>query len=184
MGRPKLLLPIGDRCVLEHVIAAVRQAGVTEIVVVANPDGGDLEVVAQRSGAHVLRLDEHTPDMRTTVERGLAWIEENLKPTDDDAWLLLPADHPTIEPRVIGALLEAQATCKNASVFIPTFDGRRGHPALIGWKHVTSIRALPPNVGLNHYFRAVGSQTCEVPVPYQSVLIDLDTPEDYERLGR
>jgi molybdenum cofactor cytidylyltransferase len=42
MGQPKLLLPLRGTTVLEQVLAAVRSAGVDEILVVVAPEMDDL----------------------------------------------------------------------------------------------------------------------------------------------
>jgi molybdenum cofactor cytidylyltransferase len=182
MGRPKLLLPLGGRTVLEHVLTALRQAGVDHVLVVVGPHVPELAAVATQAGAHVCALTEETPDMRATVERGLRWLEEQLQPQPEDAWLLCPADHPTLDPAVVRQLLAEQANQPAGTIFIPSFGGRRGHPALIGWRHVAGIRELPAGVGLNVYLRQQAAVTREVPVASADVLWDLDTPEDYARL--
>ncbi len=181
MGRPKLALPLGARSVLEHVVSALRSAGVSDTLVVIGPHVPELAALARAENAHVLLLEEETPDMRATVERGLAWLEERFRPTDEDRWLLLPADHPTLDSSVVRQLLEARAAA-DRSIVIPTCAGRRGHPVLIDWGHVQAIRALPAGRGLNLYFRQAQGQTLEVPVESEAVLCDLDTPADYERL--
>src|SRR5437660_9758870 len=88
MGRPKLTLPLGDRTVLEHVIMALRQAGLEHILVVAGPHSADVAALAHQAGASTLVLPQQTPDMRATVEQGLVWLETHLHPTDGDAILL------------------------------------------------------------------------------------------------
>ncbi|MCC6418607.1 MAG: nucleotidyltransferase family protein [Gemmataceae bacterium] len=181
MGRPKLALPLGGRSVLECVVAALRAAGVDDTLVVVGPHVPELAPLALAEGANVLLLSEETPDMRATVERGLAWLEERFRPPPAARWLLLPADHPTVDPTVVRGLLEARAGTDH-SILIPTFAGRRGHPALIDWKHVAGMRALPAGEGLNIYFRRRGADTLELPVESADVLCDLDTPEDYARL--
>jgi molybdenum cofactor cytidylyltransferase len=182
MGRPKLLLPLGERTVLEHVIASLRVAEVAPILVVVASHLPQLATVAEQAGADALLLSEATPDMRTTVERGLRWLEERLHPRPDDGWLLVPADHPTLDAAVVRSLVEARARYPERSIFIPTFQGRRGHPTLIAWQHVPGMRSLPAGEGLNLYLRQQAAQTLEVPVLSADVLCDLDTPEDYERL--
>lgn len=182
MGRPKLLLPLGSRTVVEHVIAALRSGGVADILVVTGPEGGDVADIAERNGASVVRLGEQTPDMATTCRRGLARLEELQRPQPDDGFLLVPADHPTLEPEVVRAVLAAAAA--GASLVVPVHGGRRGHPAWICWRHVDAIRALLPGQGLNQFIRQHASQTVELPWAGSEVLSDLDTPEDYERLLR
>ena len=98
MGRPKLLLPVAGKTVVEHVIAAVRAAGVADILVVVAPDADELAQLVAAAGAHVLRLAADTPDMRATCLHGLEWIEERFAPDDGDSWLLLPADLPDPRP--------------------------------------------------------------------------------------
>jgi CTP:molybdopterin cytidylyltransferase MocA len=184
MGRPKLALPLGGHTVIEHVIAALRRAGIEPILLVLGPHVAELRPLAETAGASVHVLPEATPDMRTTVMHGLRWLADRFQPHPDDAWLLVPADHPTLRPGVVQELLEARQADPRHSIFIPTFTGKRGHPALIAWKHVAGMQTLPPDQGLNVYLRQHAAQTAEVPVDEPEVLLDLDTPEDYERLRR
>jgi molybdenum cofactor cytidylyltransferase len=182
MGRPKLLLTIGESSVLEHVLAAVRAASVADVLVVVAPDADELARVATSAGAHVLQLDHDTPDMRASCEYGMAWIETQFRPDADDAWLLLPADHPTVRPDVVRALLDAARANGDKTIIVPAHQGRRGHPTLLRWSHAASIRALPPGQGLNAFIRAHAAETMELEWPSDEILRDLDTPEDYERL--
>jgi molybdenum cofactor cytidylyltransferase len=182
MGRPKLALPLGDRTVLEQVLAALRQAGIEHTLVVVGPHVPQLVPLAENAGADVCLLTEETPDMRTTVERGLAWLEDRFRPQPDDAFLLAPADHPTLDAAAIRLLVQARKERPERSIFVPTFGGRRGHPTLIGWRHVPALRRRPPGQGLNVYLRECGAQTCEVAAHSADVLTDLDTPDDYNAL--
>jgi molybdenum cofactor cytidylyltransferase len=182
MGRPKLALPLGDRTVLDHVIAALRQVPVEHILVVIGPHVSELAPLAKAAGAEVLLLTSATADMRATVEQGLRYMEERWAPQPEDAWLLVPADHPTLDAGVVRQLLHALTTHPEHSIAVPTFEGRRGHPALIAWRHVARMRTLPAGQGLNVYLRQETTATEEVPVETATVLMDLDTPEDYEHL--
>lgn len=184
MGRPKLALPLGDRTVLEHVVAAVRDGGVQDVVVVIGPRTVFLQPLAGRAGARVHLLPAETPDMRATVQAGLAWLELHLHPRDDDAWLLLPADHPTLRADVVQALVAAAREPSRHSIFVPTYQGKGGHPTLLRWKHAGALRALPEGQGLNAFIRSLPAETLEIPWESADVLCDLDTPEDYERLAR
>jgi molybdenum cofactor cytidylyltransferase len=182
MGRPKLSLPLGSSTVLEHVVDALHRGGVGHVLVVIAPHVAELTEPARRAGAAVCLLEHATADMRATVEEGLRWFEERYELRADDLWLLCPADHPALDAAVVARLQIEKAHHPEASILIPTFEGKRGHPALIAWKHVGGIRALPCGEGLNVYLRQHAAETLEVPVESASILIDLDTPEDYDRL--
>jgi CTP:molybdopterin cytidylyltransferase MocA len=180
MGRPKLALPLGTRTVLEHVVGTLRAGGVGRVLVVVGPHVPELVPLAVVAGADFLQLTEPTADMRATVERGLARIEEQHDPRPADRWLLAPGDHPAFSADTVRELLAVPP--ERGSIVIPVHDGRRGHPTLLHWRHVAGIRALGPRDGINTYLREHVSETVELPVADAGVLTNLDTPEDYARL--
>jgi molybdenum cofactor cytidylyltransferase len=184
MGRPKLALPLGERTILGHVVEVFRQAGIQQILVVVGPQTPELVALAQAAGAAVLSLTEPTADMRATIQQGLDWLEAHFHPCNLDDWLLVPADHPALNPAVIAQLLVAKERNPDCTIVVPTFQGQRGHPALLSWKHVAEIKNLPADQGLNVYLRQHAEATLELPVDYSDILRDLDTPEDYEQLQR
>ncbi len=184
MGRPKLALPVAGRTVLEHVVAALRRGGAEPVLVVLGPHVADLAGPARAAGALALVLPAATPDMRATLEHGLAWLQDHYHPGPADAWLLAPADHPTLDADVVRRLVEARRQRPDRSIIVPTWQGKRGHPALLAWGHVAGIRGHPPGEGLNTYLRRHAEHSLELPVDSRAVVEDLDTPEDYERLLR
>lgn len=181
MGRPKLVLPLRDRTVIEYVVGALRAGGIEHVLVVIGPHVPELVPLATGAGADVLALPQPTPDMRTTVEYGLRRIEERYHPQPDDPWLLVPADHPVLDPELVRQVMAAGTP--EQPIVVPTFDGKRGHPTRFAWKHATAIRALPANVGINALLAAHAETVRELTVIDPGVLADLDTPEDYTRLG-
>ncbi len=184
MGRPKLSLPLGERTILEHVVAVLRQAEIEHILVVTAPHVSELTVLAAAAGCHICALAEPTLSMRDTVEHGLRWLEEHFQPRPEDRWLLIPADHPALDASIVPQLESAYAAQPQYSIVVPKHNGRRGHPTLLAWKHVAAIRTFPAELGLNSYIRHHEAETLEVPVNSASVLWDMDMPEDYEWLRK
>jgi CTP:molybdopterin cytidylyltransferase MocA len=182
MGRAKLTLPFGGRTVIERVVESLRAGGGERVVVVTGPHVPELGPLASAAGAHVLALPEPTADMRTTVERGLDWIEEQFHPAGDDGWLLAPADQPAISAAVVARLLAAGAD-PAASIVIPVHGSRRGHPTFFRWRHAVGIRRLAPDQGINAFIRLHADETRELPVEDPGTVADLDTPDDYRALA-
>ena len=182
MGRPKLALPYARSTVLQTVIETVRNAGIEHALVIVGPHVPELVPLAEEAHAHVLLLEQQTPDMRATVENGLCWLDEHFHPTRNDWWLLVPGDHPTLDEAIVRRLLEARHERPECSIFLPSYAGKRGHPALLNWKHAAGIQAFPSGSGFNRYLRQFPAETVEMRVDSARVLCDLDTPEDYVRL--
>jgi molybdenum cofactor cytidylyltransferase len=181
-GRSKLGLPLGRGTVLGHVVSALRAAEVDPVLVVVGPHVAELADLAEAAGARTLLLEKETTDMRATVEHGLLWLEANHHPLPQDRWLLVPADHPLLDPVLISRLVQARQSVGNRSIVVPAYEGRRGHPTLFDWTHAAGIRSLLPGLGVNAYVRDHIEALHEVPVESPQVLHDLDVPIDYERL--
>src|SRR5262245_47106694 len=162
MGRPKAALPLGDRTVLEHVVAALTGGGVDNVLVVVGSHVPELAPLAEAAGADVCRLTEPTADMRATVEHGLLWLEDRHRPHADDAWLLAPADHPALAAAAVRQLCESYEAGPAESILVPVHGGRRGHPTLIAWRHAHGIWASPAGQGINAYLRQHAAETLEV----------------------
>jgi CTP:molybdopterin cytidylyltransferase MocA len=181
MGRPKLTLPLAKRTVIEHVVQALRDGGCQSVFVVAGPHAPEIAALATSAGARTVTLSQPTRDMRATVDEGLRFIEKTCQPMPRDPWILAPADHPTLKADIVRQLLDGFHRATH-SIVIPVISGKRGHPTVLAWSHVEGIRAHPSDKGLNTYLQTRQSEILELPVDDPSVLWDLDTPADYERL--
>jgi molybdenum cofactor cytidylyltransferase len=180
MGRPKLTLPAGDSTVIGRLVDTLRRCGVENVVVVTGPEDGRLGELAQNSGARLALLPKATPDMRSTVQFGLRWLLNNGPISSGDFFLLIPADHPALTDRALSDLLKGMELDPNWSIYIPTFEGVRGHPAVLPVSLVDEIEKLPENTGINELVRRQASRTKLVAVSDPSILWDLDTQADYE----
>ena len=182
MGRSKLALPLGSSTVLERLVGTLRESGVQSIFVVVAPEDERLSTLASRAGAVVLRLPASTSNMCDTVRFGLRQLLEKGLASNSDAWLLIPADHPALTGASVSVLLDAVKHEPNLEIFIPTFEGKRGHPALLPFSILQNIEQMAEGEGINYLLRRLADQTKLVPVTDPAVLWDLDTEEDYAKL--
>jgi molybdenum cofactor cytidylyltransferase len=112
----------------------------------------------------------HNPDwelgMFSSIRRGTARVET-------DRFFISLADMPFIGPAVYRALLEAGG----ADFVFPVNAGQRGHPVLAGPRVREAILAADPTTG---GMKEIARQLAVIEVPWgdDSVLRDIDTPED------
>lgn len=173
MGREKVLLRFGDWTVLERVLFTLAAAGIDERVTVVRPDLPQAAEIARRVGARVVVNPRPQEEMLLSIRMGIA----ELSP-DVDAFFVWPADHPAVAGETLAELVRAAG---RARVVLPVHAGRRGHPALVGADLIADIVAIPRGEGLRHLWRVRPEILTEVAVSDQGVLLDLDTPEDYEK---
>jgi CTP:molybdopterin cytidylyltransferase MocA len=185
LDRPKLLLPIGGTTLIARVIAALREGGADPVVVVVPPPGPaqagaeELAAEAGRAGACVVVAETPPPDMRASVERGLAFLGQSHLPPPLTL-LLTPGDTPGIRPALVARIM-AQARARPQAIIVPTVHGRRGHPVALPWSLAVQIRDLPRDVGVNALVAQHAARIITLEVEDPEALDDLDTPEDYGR---
>lgn len=183
MGRPKLLLPLGGKTVMAHLLETLHRPEIVCRAVVMRRDDEDLRMEVEHAGAWAIRPDEDPPEMRESVEIALASIEKRFSPRPQDGWLLVPADHPTLSSRVLDRVLSAWQSC-TSQVLVPKWQGRRGHPTIFSWELAQEVPKIPSDCGLNWLVRSAGVSVEELPVADPAIFTDLDTPADYEALKR
>ncbi|MDB4614480.1 nucleotidyltransferase family protein [bacterium] len=181
MGQPKLLMPIGSSSVIERLLNVLLQAKVESVIVVCRADDLALQRAATACGAIVVTAAVDPPDMRTSVQHGLDYAAEHFPMADDDGWLLIPADHPVLTGPTVSLLIEIFSS-QNPDVLVPTHNEGRGHPTIFSWRLAKQVRQLPADKGLNVLARDEANRIVEFEVDDPTVLLDLDTPEDYDRI--
>jgi len=173
MGSEKVLLPAGSTSILERVLSTLAEAGVSERVAVLRPDLAESAEAARRSGARIAWNSTPREEMLLSIRLGIAEL-----PAGVDAFYVWPADHPAVLAKTVTRLA---AFAAKERVVLPLHAGRRGHPALIGSGLIGAIGAIPAGAGLRHLWHSRPEVLVEVPVEDPGILVDLDTPEDYER---
>jgi len=178
MGAFKPLLPLRGSTVLQTAVHALLDAGVPDVVVVTGHRAAELRPVIDTLGVREVHNPGHADGMYTSVRAGVAALAPAAA-----AFFLLPCDIPLVRPSTVSALAEARAREGDPPVCYPVFEGRRGHPPLIGSRLVPEILAEddPPG-GLRSLLRIHQVDAVEQEVADPGVRMDLDTPGAYRRM--
>ena len=174
MGRPKALLPIQGRTFLENILAAISRTSIEDAIVVLGHHRDQIE--RNVSLPSVVFNADYEQGMITSFQAGirkLSW--------DTTGAFLFLVDHPLVEPTTIESMIMNLAPNR---IVLPTFDRRRGHPVLFSSEVLEEILALGPSEGANIVVRKNPDRIIEVPVNAPGILVDIDTPEQFERLRK
>ena len=175
MGRLKQLLPFGGRTVVQTVVDMLQSVEVGEIVVVLGHHAGDVGQVLAGSARCVVN-PEYEEGMFTSVLMGLNALNPNA-----EGMLLLLGDQPQIQNSVVKMVLD-RFSSTDKGIVIPEVLGKHGHPIIIDvHRYGEAIRSLDGSQGLKPVVRGFPEDTEIVTIDDESILRDLDTPEDYER---
>ncbi|MEW5724821.1 MAG: nucleotidyltransferase family protein [Thermodesulfobacteriota bacterium] len=177
MGRFKPLLPLGGRTALELVIGCHRRAGIMDIRVVAGHRADEVRPVAENAGARVLENPAFREGMFSSVLCGL----RSLRP-ETEAFFVHPVDVPLVRPETLSRLKSAWDEGRDLIIH-PVFRGRRGHPPLISRQLLGTLLAWTGEGGLKRVLEPFKSETIGVEVPDEFILLDMDVPQDYQRLA-
>ena len=184
MGTPKLLLPTGGQPLIARVLAAWKAGGVEHIAVVVRPGDEPLIEAVRATGSEPVIPPQPPPDMKSSLQYGLQFIQQRFQPRADDVWLVAPADMPGLSPHIIQRLI-SESTAQPGAILIPTLDGRRGHPVILPWPYAAKVAELPSNQGLNVLIDASSAKLvpCD-DVTSDEAFADIDTPDDWKRFGQ
>ncbi|HWR06079.1 DVU_1551 family NTP transferase [Sporomusa sp.] len=176
MGAFKPLLPFGESSVIETVVNTFRQAGVADIRVVVGWQAERLRPVLDQLQVTVVINERYEEGMFSSVLAGLHSFTEQ-----PEGVLLLPVDTPMVKQTSIKTMLRKFRQTDSAVVY-PVFRGRRGHPPLISGKYFDNILAVAGSGTLKSALECL-APAINVEVPDRGVLLDIDTPADYEELN-
>ncbi|MCY2963904.1 MAG: NTP transferase domain-containing protein, partial [Planctomycetota bacterium] len=121
------------------------------------------------------------PEMRDSVQAALDWLDREFHPAPNDGWILSPADHPLLVPDLFRRLVE-RWNPGDCAILVPEFEGKRGHPVFFRWTLAAEVARLRADQGLNALVRCHADDVVALPVTDPGILVDLDTPADYDRL--
>ncbi len=175
MGEPKMLLPWTEhKTIIEHIIEQLINARIEHIVVVTGHMAKEVKDLMKPLGVEVVfNRSYKSGEMLSSVKVGLRALPDHIA-----ASLIVLGDQPRIQPKVIYQVLTAYS--ENAGEIIaPSYQMRRGHPILISRRYWPELLNLPRNGALREVINAHQDQIHYVVADDDSVLRDVDTPEDY-----
>jgi molybdenum cofactor cytidylyltransferase len=176
MGQNKLFLPYGQATVIETIVTEIAACeAVRDIVVVTGHDAD--RVVARLDGYPVRCVFNPAyaqAEMLVSIQTGLRALPQTI-----DAALIVLGDQPQLRREIVQRVIDA---AEPDHLIIPSFQMKRGHPILIPRSVWPSILSLPPAATLRDVIRAHTDHIRYVTFEDDSVLRDIDTPEDYQSL--
>ncbi len=174
MGGQKLLLPLGERSLVERVADAALGAKVFETIVVV---GHEAEAVRAALGDRPVRIvlnPGYAAGLSTSLQAGIRAVRP-----DCEAVVFLLGDQPFATSALVDRLIEVFADAQ-AWIVRPSVGGRPGHPVLMGRDLFAEILEQQGDVGGREISERHRDRQILVPLDDERLAVDVDTEEDYE----
>jgi len=177
LGSPKALLRRDGELLVERAVATAREAGCAPVVVVLGASADQVIEQARLDDATVVVNKAWATGMGSSLRTGL----QALDGSGADAAVVLLVDMPGITAQ---AIRRVAALPYPGALVVATYEGRRGHPILIGSGHWSGVATLArSDVGARPYLLAHKGEVMEVGCDGVADNGDIDIPEDAVRWG-
>jgi molybdenum cofactor cytidylyltransferase len=182
MGSPKALLltPQGAPFIVA-IVDTFAAAGIERTFVVTGRDHDRVAaaLATVRQPPRIVRNPDPSrgqlSSLLTAMDAALAFDTEALVVTLVDVPLLAVE---TVQ-RVVGEWRRTRAP-----IVRPAIKDRHGHPVVFDQRVFDELRRAPLELGAKVVLRAHAEEIVNVAVTDEGCLVDVDTPRDYEALGR
>jgi len=173
MGELKPNLRLGTRTVLERTTESFFSAGITKVFLVVGHEADKiLENYGYRDIVRVVHNPRYQEGMFTSVQAGVKAIPDSFT-----SFMMMPADCPMVQGDTFKAVMAHSGKAKAAR---PVYEGKGGHPLLVDLSLKEKILNGDCPMGMKSVLE--GIELVDVEVNDSAVLLDMDTPEDYQRV--
>jgi len=178
MGQNKLLLSLNGKTIIENILDALEAAGISEqVVVLGNEPGPVIEVIKPKLGRVKIALNlAPEQGMTSSFQTGLIVL------SNVDAVFLVLGDEALFDPKVLESIVQTMENSHDQALIVsPVHKGKKGHPLLFHRELFGEILSLKGTQTMREVVHGHVDRLVMVEAPEWTAM-DIDTPEDYERL--
>ncbi|MGB7596613.1 MAG: nucleotidyltransferase family protein [Gallionella sp.] len=178
-GIAKAAIEIQGVPLIKRALFTLSGAGVDEVVVVLGHQADLLEPMVHDFPVTIARNPNYASGQMSSVQLGLESLAGPF-----DAVLVCLADQPLLNTQDLNALIGAFKKRSSGSIVIPRVQGQRGNPVIFDWNVRNEILASQKNLGCRNYIDKNPEMVSPFDTDNDHYVVDLDTPEDIEKLQR
>ena len=173
MGRRnKLLAAVDGKPMVRWVAEAAIASGSGTVLAVLGHEAERVRQALDGLPVTFVENPDYAHGISTSVRRGVAAL-----PEDTDGAVICLGDMPRITAAQIDRLIAAYNPVEGRALCVPTWQGKRGNPVLIGRRFFSEVHELSGDVGARPLLSQYPELISEVEMGDDAVLIDVDTPQ-------
>lgn len=181
-GRPKQLLRLKNKYLIEWVLDAALNSRLSRVVLVL---GFAHQKIIDALGRKLQQHGKLQIEINPHYQKGQSGsLRVGLSAVKDDfpAVMFLLGDQPMVDAAAINLLLE-KFWSADKGIGVPTFHGKRGNPAIFGQKFYQRIMEIKGDIGARQIIETHPQRVLEIEIKNPLFFSDIDTPEDFEKIN-
>lgn len=175
MGKSKLSLEIRGKTILEHALGPICKTGFKDVVVVFSEENEQLRHLL--SPEYRVAINRHSREgISTSLKAGVAAVDPR-----SQGILFALGDQPFVGMEVYEKLIQHHRQHLTLLTW-PVYEGKRGNPVLFDrrlWPELMKVEG--DEGGKQIMARTSPEEIGRIEVAEPGVLIDIDTPDEYEK---
>ena len=178
MGQPKALLRYRGKTFAEHLVSATRheRVGLTRIVLGAQ--AGEIRSRLPLDATWILENPNWQQGQLSSIQAVIRSL-----PGETEGLILCPVDHPLISGFLVAQLIQ-EFDSTEKQIVLPTYKGKRGHPAIFRVSLYGELLAASAEVGAREVVWAHPKDVTEVETDEEAVVLNLNDPETLKKALR
>ena len=176
----KLLLSFKGKRVIEHVIGAVLDSAVKEVIVVVGHEQDQIRHALREYSVTFVENPSYQEGMGTSIREGITQASEAAA-----GYMVCLSDLPLITSDEYTFLIHSflkQIKNDPKAIAVPQFEGQRGNPVILSSVYRTAMMAQQGVMGCKGIVKRHPEHVQKVEMPTNHIIFDIDTPEAYQRL--
>jgi molybdenum cofactor cytidylyltransferase len=176
MGKPKMLLPYGEKNLLQHIVQQAQQIPSEGILIVTGYYDAMIKQAFNNYPINLVYNEQWKEGMASSIKLGLQWwLEQNNALTQI---MILVSDQPYLNADILNKLLQQQQQTQKG-IIAATYDGITGTPVLFSRQYFPQLLQLKGDKGAGNILKSFSEDVAAI--SFEAGKYDIDTPEDYEQ---
>jgi molybdenum cofactor cytidylyltransferase len=170
----KLLETLPKGCPIALASAKSLIKAIPFSIAVVRPENKELVNLLQDAGLKVLFCSEQDTEMADSLSAAINFSAAFGE--SSDGFIIALADMPYINSQTTAAI--ASKLGEGASIVVPTYQGKRGHPVGFSAKFRTELESLQGDEGARSILKRYPEEIFFLDCDDSGILTDIDTPAD------
>ena len=176
----KLFLEVKGKPMIEHTLTALNHAALREVIVVTSLVNIQLLSEEIIRNYRIILNPDYQQGMTTSIQKGV-----DASGSGANGYMICMSDQPFMRTEEYNLLLQhfAEAYQKDpACIVVPFFQKQKGNPVIFSAQYRAAILAHAEMEGCKAIVQENRNHVVKIDMPSDSILHDIDTPEDYGKL--